>query len=597
MASKQKYEISLKGIPASPGIVIGPVFLYHEPSFEPELRTVPKTHIKKEIDRFKKAVQSCKDYLSKVYEETDKHYGQDFAEIIQIQISILEDNIFLNEVEFLIKTNGYDAAYATFNVFQSKKEQFLKLSDEYLRERAFDIQNIKRLILKNMLGKKLEVKLPKEAIIIADNINPADIIKLHNEKILGFCTNVGGKNSHTAIVARSLGVPAVVGTEYITNMVKPNDELILDGNEGVIIINPSQEHIQTYLKKQENFIIFEQSLLKDAEKPAKTMDGKKIRVMANIEFVEELNQLNKSGAEGIGLYRTEGIFLGESDLPSEDYQTENYSKFAKSVRPHPVIIRTLDVGGDKLLPDLVGIPERNPFLGWRAIRFCLDHKEIFIPQLKAILRANIHNNIQLLLPMVSSIEEVQQFKKILNEAKDILTSEAKKFNPNIDIGMMIEIPSAAILAEQFAKEVDFFSIGTNDLIQYTLAVDRANEKISHLYNHFHPALLELIQYIIDVGKKTEIPVSMCGEMAGDPVAIPLLLGMGLEIFSATHLAVPEIKNVIRNISLKDCQNLYSKVRKVNSASEAQNLCETFYAKIFTVPHETRRKNSNIFNKI
>jgi len=596
MVPKQKHETSLKGIPASPGIVIGPVFIYHEPSYEMELRSIKPENVNHEISRFQDALQASKEYLIKIFEETDKSLGQDFAEIIQIQISILEDHIFLNEVTSMIKQKHFDAAYATFKVFSSKKEQFLEISDEYLRDRAFDIQNLKRLILKNMLGQKLEVKLNEEAIIIADNINPADIIKLHNEKILGFCTNVGGKNSHTAIVARSLGVPAVVGTEYITNIVNQNDQLILDGNEGIIIVNPSQENINLYLKKQQNFLILEQNLLKNAQKPAQTVDGKRINVMANIEFLEELSQLKKSGAEGIGLYRTEGLFLGGNELPSEEYQTENYKQFAESVEPHPIVIRTLDIGGDKVLPELVGNPERNPFLGWRAIRFCLDHKEIFIPQLKAILRANVHNNIKLLLPMISSLEEIYQFKKILNEVKEILTKEGKNFNPKIDIGIMIEIPSAAIMAEHFAKEVEFFSIGTNDLIQYTLAVDRANEKISHLYNHFHPALLELIQYVIDVGKKTGVQVSMCGEMAGDPVAIPLLIGMGLESFSANHLVLPEIKNVIRNLSFKECQKLVTRVKKLNLASAVKKISETFYAEIFTVPTTVLKKNYNIINK-
>jgi phosphotransferase system enzyme I (PtsI) len=440
-----------------------------------------------------------------------------------------------------------------------------------------------------MLGKKMEVKLKRRSIVVADNINPADIIKLHHQEILGFCTDVGGKNSHAAIVARSFGVPAVVGTEFVTNMVKKGDHLILDGNEGIIIINPSPEREQTYLKKQKNFVIIEKSLIEDAEKPAKTLDSHKIEVSANIEFLEELEQLTKSGAEGIGLYRTEGIFLGGNELPSEDYQTECYLQFAKAARPHEVVVRTLDVGGDKLLPELVGMPERNPFLGWRAIRFCLDHKEIFIPQLKAILRANKYGNIKILIPMVSSLEEINQFKKVFGEATEILRSEGKEFTGKLPIGMMIEIPSAAIMAEHFAKEVDFFSLGTNDLIQYTLAVDRVNEKISHLYSHFHPALLSLIKRVIDISGKHSIPINMCGEMAGDPVAIPLLIGMGLRSFSANHFAIPEIKSVIRNISTIECQKLYKKIKILPTSSEIQRVCETFYAKSFTIPHNSAAK--------
>jgi phosphotransferase system enzyme I (PtsI) len=594
---KVKPEITLKGIPASPGIAIGPVYIHHELSYEPELQIIADQNIEHEIKVFRKAINASRNYLKKTYRESDKKYGQDFTDILQVQISILEDEIFLNEVEQLISEKNFNAAYATFKVFRSKKEHFLRLSDEYLRERALDIQNLKRLILRKMLGKKTAFNFKKPCLVVADNVSPADIIKLHHKKTLGFCTNVGGKNSHAAIVARSLGVPAVVGTEFITNMVKQGDELILDGSDGIIIINPTQERIESYSEKRQDFTIHESDLLQTAVEPALTLDGKEIQVMGNIEFAEELEQLKKSGAEGIGLYRTEGLFLSGATLPSENYQTEQYIKFAEAVKPAEVIIRTLDVGGDKLLPELVGLAENNPFLGWRAIRFCLDHKEIFIPQLKAILRANLHNNMKLLLPMISSIEEIHQVKQILLEVKEILSSEGKEFNPDIELGMMVEIPSAAIMIEDFQSEVDFFSIGTNDLVQYTMAVDRANEKISHLYNHFHPALIALIKKVIEVGKENQKLVSLCGEMAGDPVAIPLLIGMGLDNLSVAHYAIPEIKDVIRHITLEDCKKLYSDVINCKTASKSQYLCELFYSEIFTVPHDLTNNNRDVYKKI
>ncbi len=576
-----KHEIAVKGIPASPGIAIGPVVIYTEPILNPEVRIIPKNRIKEEIKRFKKAIHDSRVYLSKVYDETVKNYGQEFADVINTQIAILDDKVFLAEVEQLIREKQYDAPYSTFEVFRQKKEYLLSLSDEYFRDRAFDVQSLKFLILRNLLGKKLEFILKKNSIVIADNLTPADTIQLHRKNILGFCTNVGGKNSHTAIIARSLGVPAVVGTEIITDICHPGDAVALDGNDGIIIVNPSKETIEAYRKKQNQFLIFGKSLLKKADKPAQTTDGKHIKVYANIEFEEELDQVIKSGAEGIGLYRTEGLYLNRNSFPSEDQQVENYLKIAKAMSPRTVIIRTLDIGGDKLLPEYLGMPERNPFLGWRAIRFCLDHKEIFIPQLKAILKSNIYRNVQILLPMVSSIEEIHQFKEVFEETKKVLESEGKEFNPDIKIGMMVEIPSAALMAESFAKEIDFFSIGTNDLTQYTLAVDRANEKISHLYNHFHPALLQLIKHVVDIGKSTNTPVSMCGEMAGDPVAVPLLLGMGMDHLSAAHIAIPEIKNVIRHLSLKECESLYEEVKKLHTASDIQKTCEDFFRKIFT----------------
>ncbi len=588
----QKPEIAVKGIPASPGIAIGPVFIYSDPALAPELRTIPRDKVNEEVRRFRKAIGASRDYLAKIHDETLRNYGKDFAEIIETQISILDDKIFLQEVEEMIQDKKLDAAYATYRIFQNKKEHFLNLSDEYFRDRAFDVQNLKRLILKHMLGKKQDVKLQQRSIVVADNLSPADTIRLHHKHILGFCTNVGGKNSHTAIVARSLGVPAIVGTEFITNIAKKDDQMLLDGNDGIIILNPGPETIREYEKKRKDFIVLGKDFLKKADKPAVTTDGHQIEVFANIEFVEELGQIAKSGAEGIGLYRTEGLFLSGNGLPSEEEQTANYLKIAESMAPKSVIIRTLDVGGDKLLPEFVSLPERNPFLGWRAIRFCLDHEEIFITQLKAILRANIHGNIRILLPMVSSLNEIRQFKKVLAKTKDILSSENNEFNPDVKIGMMVEIPSAAILAEHFAGEVDFFSIGTNDLIQYTLAVDRANEKIAHLYNHFHPAVLQLIKKVIDVGRASRIPVSMCGEMAGTPVAVPLLLGMGLEHFSAAHLRIPEIKDVIRNLSISQCRQLYQDVQTLDTAREIQKLCEDFYSGIFTESLESQNKSEN-----
>ena len=536
---EQKTEIVVQGIPTSPGIAIGPVFIYSEPTYAPELRIVSRKRVAYEIERFEKAIEQSREYLARIFQETEKNYGKEFSEVIQTQISILEDKIFLNEVRQTIEEKHFDAAYATFKIFRKKKEHFLQLSDEYFRDRAFDIQNLKRLILKNMLGSFQDIKLRKSSIVAAEDLSPTDTIRFHHKNILGFCTNFGGKNTHTAIIARSLGVPAVVGTEVITNAVKPGEMVIVDGNEGIVVVNPGEATIEKYRRKQKAFLIVEKDLLKLAEMPAQTLDGKHIEVHANIEFVEELDQVKKTGAEGIGLYRTEGLFLGENGLPSEDEQTRNYLKIAETIRPNRVDVRTLDVGGDKILPDLGSIPERNPFLGWRAIRFCLDHREIFIPQLKAILRANIYENLSILLPMVSSLEEIYQFRKVFEEVKKHLKQEGKTYNPEIKIGTMIEIPAAALLAESFAKEVDFFSIGTNDLTQYTLAVDRANERISHLFNHFHPALLQLIKKVIDVGNTFNIPVSMCGEMAGDPVAVPMLIGMGLRNFSVVHKVVPE----------------------------------------------------------
>ncbi len=564
---------------------MGPAFIYSEPSYAPELRIISRKRVGSEIKRFREAIKASQRYLDKIKNESPEQLSPDYQEILQTQIDILNDDIFLKEVEQLIQDELYDAPYATYKVFRKKMGFFQNLASEYFRDRALDIQNLKRLILRHLLGKKLDVILKDKSIIVTDNLSPADTIRLHKHAVLGFCTNFGGKNSHTAIIARSLGVPAVVGTEIITTLVSPGDRLIVDGSQGLVIVNPTPETEQEFLQKQKKFILFEKSLLKEASLPAETRDGFRVKVYANIEFIEELEAIRNSGAEGIGLYRTEGLFMGGNGLPNEEEQLRNYLEIARAFKDHSVVIRTLDVGGDKIMPDFVSIPERNPFLGWRAIRFCLDHKEIFFPQLKAILRANQYGNLKILLPMVSSIEEIEQFQEVFQEAQEALKAENQEFNPNIEIGIMVEIPSAALLAEHFAEKVDFFSIGTNDLIQYTLAVDRANEKISHLYNHFHPAVIQLIKHVIDVGKSRQIPVSMCGEMAGDPVATPLLLGLGLDRFSAVHSVIPEIKQVIRNVSLKECQLLAQEALKLVKAEEVQNLCEDFYAQRFSMSAE------------
>ncbi len=574
-------EIAVKGIPASPGIAIGPVFVYTEPTYDPAPRVVDKREVADETERFKKAIEDSTGYLQKLRRDTLLKYGQEFAEILDIQLSILDDNIFLGEVEQLIRHEQYDAPYATSKIFDTKKERFLKLSDEYFRDRAFDVQSVKRLILKQLMGEKVDLQLRASSIIVADDLSPADTIRLHHRHILGFCTNSGGKNSHTAIVARSLGVPAVVGLDYITNLVQTGDNIILDGNEGIILANPGQHSIEEYTAKQKNFLIISNSLLNQAARPATTTDNKTISVLANIEFVQELDQIKKNGAEGIGLYRTEGLFLSGNGLPSEEEQTAVYTQIATALPDKPVVIRTLDVGGDKVLPALNQFHEQNPFLGWRAIRFCLDHKEIFIPQLKAILRANIHGNIKILLPMISTIREIHEFRKVLSVTKNLLKSEGSKIQSDVDIGIMVEVPSTAIMAHQFAKHVDFFSIGTNDLVQYTMAVDRGNKKIAHLYSHYDPALLQLIKSVIDAGGNAGIPVSMCGEMAGDPYAVPLLLGMGLQSFSASQILIPEVKHIIRNVSIKKCAALYEKVQKYDTRLEIQKACEDFYAKHFT----------------
>ncbi len=575
-------EMVLEGVAASPGIVIGPCFLYLEPFWEPEPRVISRDEIDKEINIFRQSVQKSHDELKKSYQNALDQFGNDVAAIMEMQMSFLEDHIFLQEVEEAIEKKRYDAAYATFTVFRKKKEYFLQMPNEYFRDRAFDIQFLKESIIKNILGKSknFATSIGKPAVVIARNLSPTDTVQLYQQRVLGLATNMGGKTSHTAIIARSLGVPAVVGLKKMTDLVKTGDTVILDGNNGKVVLNPTPETIETYQEQQRIFHNLEEQLLKESTLETQTQEGKRIYVHANIEFQDEITHLLKVGADGIGLFRTEGIFLNSNDLPSEEKQAEIYSSIAAKMYPRKVIIRTLDIGGDKIISGLLDNKEENPFLGWRAIRFWLDHRAGFMAQLKAILRSNVKGNVQILLPMVSGLGEIYQVRELLEAAKEELRNEGLKFGESIDLGIMIEIPSVVVMADILAREVDFFSIGTNDLVQYTLAVDRGNEKVANLYSHFHPAVLRMIKMTIDAGKQANIPVGMCGEMAGDPLAVPILLAMGFESLSASHSVIPEIKKIIRELSLSDCDALYNSIKDISITSEIIQVVKAFFRERF-----------------
>ena len=571
-------QVILEGIPASPGISVGPCYLYSEPSWQPEPQVITKDQIEDQINCFRAAVEKAHGQLQKSFDQTQKQLGDDVAEIMQMQLGILEDRVFLQEVEDTIKGKQYDATYATYVIFRQKKEHFLQMSNEYFRDRAYDIQNLKEMIIRNILGREdaSKISIGDPAIVVADNLSPTDTVSLYRQKVLGLTTNTGGKTSHTAIVARSLGVPAVVGLKKITEMVKPGDMLVLDGNHGRVIINPTKATVAAYKEQRRIFLNLEEKLLKESTRETATKDGKRIYLHANIEFEDELSHLLKVGADGIGLFRTEGMFLNRSDFPSEDEQTQVYSRIAEKMYPNKVVIRTLDIGGDKGIPGYITTKEENPFLGWRAIRFWLDHKTGFLAQLKAILRANVKGNVQILLPMVSGLGEIYQVKELIDEAKSTLEKEGKDFRGEIELGIMIEIPSVVVMADILAQEVDFFSIGTNDLVQYTLAVDRGNEKVANLYSHFHPAVLRMIKMTIDAGRAANIPVGMCGEMAGDPLAIPVLLAMGFEYLSASHTVIPEIKKIIRELSLDECNRFYQQIQDISMTGDVIEIVKDFF---------------------
>lgn len=579
MADRER-DMVLEGIPASPGIVIGPCFLYQYRRMEPEPRRISEKKVRTEIRNFRKSIHNAKNYIRESYEKARLQYGGEIPRILEIQLEILNDKVFLEEIEHLIRKEKFNAAYATFLIFSSKKEQLLRVSDNYMRERALDVANLKWLVLENLMGSRRPIVLPRPAVVVADDLSPADTVNLHQQKVLGIATNKGGINSHTVIIARALSVPAVVGLERITDRVQTGHKLVLDGSHGKVIVNPTTKTIQEYQKRRNLFLSLEEALIKESVKESRTRDGKRIFILANIEFENEMKQVKKVGADGIGLFRTEGIYINRHMLPSEEEQTRIYLKVAQAMYPKPVTIRTIDIGGDKIFPHIFVGQEPNPFLGYRAIRFCLDHADCFISQLRAMLRANVKGNVQVMIPMVSSLEEVYQVRELFEKAKQDLEREGIPYGKDTKLGIMVEIPSVVTLAEAFAREVDFFSIGTNDLVQYTLAVDRSNEHVAYLYSHFHPAVLRLIKETVEAAQTVGIPVSMCGEMAGDPVAVPVLIAMGLDTLSAAHVMIPEMKKVVRQLTLAECQAVYQEIRPLKTTREIKKTLETFFSEKF-----------------
>jgi phosphotransferase system enzyme I (PtsI) len=449
------------------------------------------------------------------------------------------------------------------------------MEDEYLRERATDLRDVGRRVIANLLGKERETlaRLEEEVVVVAYDLAPSDTASMVKEKVIGFATDTGSRTSHTAIMARALEIPAVVGLGAVTAAIKSGDIVIVDGSHGVVIVNPDPATLFEYQEMQRRYVLFERELEKLKELPAETTDGYKVTLAANIELPEEIEHVKSHGADGVGLYRSEFLYMNRPDFPSEEEQFEAYRAVAESLAPKSIIIRTLDLGGDKFISQLDMPAEMNPFLGCRAIRFCLERPDIFKAQLRALLRATVFGSVKVMFPMISGVTELRTALAILDETKRELAAEEKEFDPNLQVGVMIEIPSAAMTADILAKEVDFFSIGTNDLIQYTLAVDRVNERIAHLYDPLHPAILRFIKWIIDAGHNAGIWVGMCGEMAADPLFTMILLGLGLDEFSMGSVAVPGIKKIVRSVSMQESKELARTVFGLSTADEIREYLE------------------------
>jgi phosphotransferase system enzyme I (PtsI) len=439
-----------------------------------------------------------------------------------------------------------------------------------------DIQDLKHKLLHAIFGLGTEYQISIPSIVFAEYLSPSDTVHFNRNLILGFATDTGGKTSHAAIIARSLHLPYVINNRNLSKILQGDDFIIVDAYAGKMVINPTDRTIETYKEQKKKYLDIEINLLKESKLPTKTLDGVHVDVMANAEFLHEIGDIMHSGANGIGLFRTEGVFLEKDRLPDEEEQYQAYRRLSEELNNMPVVLRTLDAGGDKIIKDLEQPEEQNPFLGWRAIRFCLDEQDVFKIQLRAILRANVNKNIKILIPMISCLNEIWETKKIIKEVKRNLTSEGIDFYPEIEIGIMIEIPAAAIMSDVYAKEVDFLSFGTNDLTQYTLAVDRTNQKIARLFNDMHPAILRLMQTTINNANNLDKNISICGELAGNPEAIAILLGLGLRTLSMSPYLIPRIKKIIRSLSISECENFVEKILKLTSAEEVIEQTQKFY---------------------
>lgn len=546
----------MKGVKASAGIVAGYAYLFIK-DLKFEKKNISNRD--EEVIRLRHAVAGSKSQLEAIRHKAVHELGEKSAAIFSAHMMILEDPEFIPEIESQIIDNGYNAEYAVSSAVDKYYEIISNMEDEYLRERGADVKDVGSRIIANLLESYMDLKnIPEGSIIIAKDLTPSDTALIDKTKVKAFLTDEGGRTSHTAIIARTMEIPAVVGLKDITSCVKNGDLVIVDGNEGEVIINPDDETLKSYAKKACEYDSYMKKLKLMTAMPPVTIDGRKVELEANIGIPEDVDCALANGAEGIGLFRTEFLYMNRTSLPGEQAQFEAYKKVASAMGGRMVTIRTLDIGGDKELTYLGIDKEENPFLGFRAIRFCLDRVDIFKTQLRAILRASIYGSISIMYPMISDVDEVRRANRILKSVKDELDRDKIPYDKNIKVGIMVEIPSAAITADILANEVDFFSIGTNDLTQYTLAVDRGNSKVKDYYNYFNPGVLRLIKNCITESHKHGIYTAMCGEMAGDADAVKILLGMGLDVFSMSALSIPVVKDVIRNTSMEEAKKAADK---------------------------------------
>lgn len=563
-----------KGISASSGVAIGKAFLYVDDVFSQIPRyTITRDEVELEWARFLEAVLAAETEVLELLERANREMGEEQAKIFESHLMMLRDEDLKDQIQTKLHKSSQNIEWVLWDISRELTQKLSNSSDAYLQERVVDIFDVSRRILHKLLFiKKVSLAdLQEEVILVTHNLLPSDALVMNKRLVKGIAMDMGGPTSHTAILARAFEIPAVLGLSRVTTEIKNGDLVIVDGNAGHIICNPNKDVLERYQRMAVQLKKMAEDLKSLRDLPAETTDGYRVTLKANIEIPEEAPLALQHGAEGIGLYRSEFLFLTPGQSADEERQYRAYKQVLEGMGSLPVTIRTLDVGGDKIIPDLQATEEKNPLLGWRAIRFCLAHKEFFKTQLKALLRSSVHGNLKIMFPMISGIEELETALSVLEDSKAELTASGKAFSEKLDVGAMIEIPSAAMTADILAKKAAFFSIGTNDLVQYSLAVDRGNERIAYLAQPFHPAVLRFIKRTIDAAHEAGIPAAMCGELAGNPHATALLLGLGLDEFSMSSASIPLVKKIIRSVSLKDCQALASAALACSSYVDVENL--------------------------
>ncbi|WP_039067576.1 phosphoenolpyruvate--protein phosphotransferase [Staphylococcus shinii] len=565
----------INGIAASDGVAIAKAYLLVEPDLSFDSEKV--TDVDAEIAKFNHAIETSKVELTKIRNNAEENLGADKAAIFDAHLLVLDDPELIQPIEEKIRNEQVNAPTALSDVTGQFITIFESMDNEYMKERAADIRDVSKRVLAHILGVELPnpSMIDESVVIIGNDLTPSDTAQLNKEFVQGFVTNIGGRTSHSAIMSRSLEIAAVVGTKSITKEVKQGDMIIVDGLTGDVIIDPTEDEVIAYQNKRERFFEDKQALQQLRDEPSTTADGTHVELAANIGTPDDLKGVIENGAEGIGLYRTEFLYMGRDEMPTEDEQFEAYKKVLETMEGKRVVVRTLDIGGDKELPYLNLPEEMNPFLGYRAIRLCLDQPDIFRPQLRALLRASTYGKLNIMFPMVATIKEFRDAKALLLEEKENLTNEGIEVSDDIELGIMVEIPSTAALADVFAKEVDFFSIGTNDLIQYTMAADRMSERVSYLYQPYNPSILRLVKQVIEASHNEGKWTGMCGEMAGDETAIPLLLGLGLDEFSMSATSILKARRQIKGLSQNEMEELANRAINCATSEEVQELVEQY----------------------